>query len=631
MTTNIARLVRLAAAAALAAALVLPAAAPVAAAEEDRILRAGTIQDLDSMNPWMTALTTGFEVFTLNYDLLVGFGKDLEPVPGYAESWERTDNGDGTFTWTFKLRDGMLWSDGEPATSEDARWTLQFVLDAVSAGEYVGLGYIDPDLTNAGVTKIEAPDATTLVLTNTDPTDRILQMYIPILPKHVWEGQTLESIQTFANDVPVVGSGPYQAAEWQTGQFARFVQNPNYWGPKGAPEEVVLQFYASADTMVQALKSGDLDYAIGINADQFDSLKTEPGIAVVNGMTNGWTMLNINSYNADIPGGGASTKALRDPAFRDAIGYAIDKDALIDRVLGGYGTVGTTQVPPFQEPWHVEPDRPRTFDIELAKQKLTDAGYPADATGQRLDKEGQPIKLRLYMATDSVSYERSAAFIVEWFAQIGIPVTTAIYDEATLIEINLPPEAGEGYTADWDMIIWSWTGYADPGPLLQIFTTDFIGSTSDSLWSNATYDELYNAQAAATDPDERHDLMAQMQNLFYDEAPYHVLFYEDTLVAHRTDKFGGWTNQPAKAFPLFGYGSFGYPLLTVAAAESPSPSAEAPSPGVSEGPAASPDPGAPTSSDGNMVLPIVALVAILGAVAGGLVYRARSKAADEDD
>ena len=50
------------------------------------------------------------------------------------------------------------------------------------------------------------------------------------------------------------------------------------------------------------------------------------------------------------------------------------------------------------------------------------------------------------------------------------------------------------------MIIWSWTGYADPGPLLQIFTTDFIGSTSDSLWSNATYDELYNAQAAATDP-----------------------------------------------------------------------------------------------------------------------------------
>ena len=358
------------------------------------------------MNPWNTALTTGFEAFTLNYDLLVNFGQDLEPVPGYAESWERTENGDGTFTWTFKMRDGMRWSDGEPATAEDARWTLQFVLDAVTAGEYVGLGYIDPDLANAGVTKVEAPDATTLVLTNTDPSDRILQMYIPILPKHIWEGQTLESIPTFANDPTVVGSGPYQAVEWQTGQFARFAQNPNYWGPKGAAEEVVLQFYASADTMVQALKGGDLDYALGINADQFDSLKSEPDIAVVNGPTNGWTMLNINSYNKDIPGGGASTKALRDPAFRDAIGYAIDKPTLVDRVLGGYGTPGTTQVPPFQERWHVEPDKPRTFDIELAKEKLTDAGYPEDATGQRLDKEGKPIKLRLYLATDSVSYER---------------------------------------------------------------------------------------------------------------------------------------------------------------------------------------------------------------------------------
>ena len=409
------------------------------------------------------------------------------------------------------------------------------------------------------------------------------------------------------------------------------MQNPNYWGPKGAAEEVVLQFYASADTMVQALKGGDLDYAIGINADQLDNLKTDPEMAVVNGMTNGWTMLNINSYNKDIPGGGASTKALRDPAFRDAIGYAIDKDLLVERVLKGYGVPGTTQVPPFQERWHVDPDKPRTFDIDLAKEKLTAAGYPEDASGQRLDKEGKPINLRLYLATDSVSYGAAAAFIVEWFAQIGIKVTTATYDEATLIEIELPPEAGEGYTADWDMIIWSWTGYADPGPLLQIFTTDFIGSTSDSLWSNATYDELYTKQAASTDQAERHELMAQMQNLFYDEAPYHILFYEDTLVAHRTDKFGGWTNQPPKAFPLFGYGSFGYPLLQVAAAASPSPSAEAPSAGASEGPAASPAPGTSTSSDSSMVLPIIVVVAIAAAVVGLIVTRRRSKAADEED
>jgi peptide/nickel transport system substrate-binding protein len=630
MTTIAARLLRVMAAAALAGAAILPSAAPAGAAD-DGVLRVGTVQDLDSMNPWNTALTTGFEVFTLNYDLLVGFGPDLQPMPGFAESWTRKANPDGTsFTWTFKMRDGMKWSDGEPATSEDARWTFQFALDAVNAGSSVGLGYLDPDLSNAGITKVEAPDATTLVLTNTDPSDRILQMYIPILPEHIWKDQTLDSIATFGNDVPVVGSGPYQAVEWETGQFARFVRNPNYWGTQGAANEVVLQFFKSEDTMVQALKSGELDYAQGINSDQFDSLKTEPNIATVNGTTNGWTMLNLNSYDKDIPGGGASTKALRDPAFRDALGYAIDKQLLIDRVLGGYGTPGTTQVPPFQDRWHVEPDKPRTFDIDLAKQKLTAAGYPLDASGQRLDKQGKRISLRLYWSTDSPNYPKAAAFIVNWFGLLGIKVSTASYDEATLIEKELPPEAGDGYTADWDMIIWGWTGYADPNPLLQIFTTEAIGNTSDSLYSNPTYDQLFADQNKATDVDQRHALMAKMQNLFYDEAPYHILFYEDTLVAYRTDKFAGWQNQPSNGSPLFGYGSLDYTLLTHAsAAQSPAASGSRP-PDASSGPVASPVPGG-SSSDGGSALPVILAVAVVGALIGGaIVLRGRSRADDDE-
>jgi peptide/nickel transport system substrate-binding protein len=632
MTTFTARLVRTVAAALLSVGLIMPAAAPAQAAG-DGTLRFGTVADLDSMNPWNTALSIGFEVFTLNYDLLVGFGQELEPVPGFAESWSREDEADGTFTWTFKIHEGMKWSDGEPATAEDARWTYQWALDGIAEQGYVGFGYIDPDLYNAGVTSVEAPDATTLVIHNTDASDRILQMYIPILPKHIWQDQTLASNDTFANDPPVVGSGPYQAVEWQTGQFVRFERNPNYWGKQGAADQIVFQFYKSADTMVQALKSGELDYAIGLNADQFDELKSEPNIAVVNGVTNGWTMLNLNSYDQDIPGGGASTKALRDPKFRDALGYAIDKQALIDRVLGGYGDIGTTQVPPFQEKWHVEPDNPRTFDIELAKQKLTDAGYPLDASGQRLDKEGKPISLRLYMPTDSPNYPKMAEFIAGWFELVGIKVSTSIYDEATLLELELPPtEEAPDRTADWDMIIWSWTGYADPNPLLQIFTTSLIGSTNDSLYSNPEYDRLYDEQAVAATDEERHELMAQMQNLFYDEAPYHVLAYDDTLVAHRTDTFGGWTNQPANGYPLFGYGSFGYPLLTEPVAAAPSPSAaESAAPGASATPGASAAPG-DSSNTGSDTTPILLLVAAAGVLVGGLlVVRGRRRAEREDD
>ena len=113
------------AALALAAALLLPSAAPAAAADP-LILSVGTDQKLETLNPWHSITVADYEIFQLQYELLVGFGQNLEPVPGFADKWESSADG---MTHTFHIRDGMKWSDGEPATCEDARWTYQFVLD----------------------------------------------------------------------------------------------------------------------------------------------------------------------------------------------------------------------------------------------------------------------------------------------------------------------------------------------------------------------------------------------------------------------------------------------------------------------------------------------------------------------
>ena len=103
-----------------------PAAAPAEPGE--LVLRAGTDQDLQVLNPWHSTLVVDYEAYTLNYDLLVGFGPDLKPAPGFADTWESPADG---MTHTFHIRTGMKWSDGEPATCEDARWTYQLVLDGV--------------------------------------------------------------------------------------------------------------------------------------------------------------------------------------------------------------------------------------------------------------------------------------------------------------------------------------------------------------------------------------------------------------------------------------------------------------------------------------------------------------------
>ena len=639
------RLGRFAVAVGLIAALLLPAAAPVAA-QTDNVLRVGTTQDLDSMNPWQTALVVGFEVFTLNYDLLVNFGPDLEPVPGFAESWEQSEDG---LTWTFKIREGMTWSDGTPATAEDARWTLQFVLDGLASEEgFIGLGYIDPYAANAGITAVEAPDPTTLVVTTDRPNDQVLKMYIPMLPKHIWEPVGLAGIADFTNaptaDSPVVGSGPYQAVEWQTGQSIRFEKNPNYWKDSGAADEVIIQIFSGAgDTMVQALRTGELDYARGVNADQFDALASEENIETVAGTANGWTELGFNTYGTGtgntIEDGGPSTTALLDPAFRDALGYAIDKDTLVERVLGGYGEPGTTNVAPFQVKWHTDPATPRTFDLELAKQKLDAAGYAPGPDGIRLDKEGNPINLRLYMPDSEQTYPDSAEFLQDWFTQIGIGIQTPqTFDSGTLTDLMLPPEAGgDANKADYDLFIWGWGGDVDPNSLLEIFTCEQIGSSSDSNYCNEEYDQLFAQQNVATSESERKALIDQMQEIFYRDAPYHILFYDAQLDAYRTDRFGGWQNQPtANGVPLFGYGSLGYTLLTPAAAASPSPSdGVAPSDGAggSAAPSAAPSgDGSGDSASSNMAPILIGAIVVVALVAGGLVLmRRRSAAAAEDE
>ena len=643
-----ARAARVVGAGVLAATVLLPAAAPTAAADPV-ILRVGTIQDNDSLNPYETALVVGYEAYQLTYNLLVDFGPDLEPIPGFANSWEHNADGSG---WTFHIRDGMKWSDGTPATSEDACFSWQLGLDAIKDGGSLGLGYLEPALTDAGVTAVDCSDPTKMVVTTKDASERVLQTYMPIIPKHIYGKETYKTIAKAKFDAPLVGTGPYQAVEWQTGQFIRFERNPNYWGTQAYPDEVIIQIFKTADTMLQALKAGEIDYAHNVNPDQLKSLATAPDIQTVVGASNGWTQLAFNTYGTGtgdtIEGGGPSTKALLDPKFRDALGYAVDHKMLVDKVLGGFGDVGNTNVPPVLTQWHVEPTTPRTFDIELAKQKLLDAGYPLDASGNRLDKEGKPISLRLVLPNTDKNYASSASFVVDWYKELGIKVSTQSLDQGTLTNLVLPPSGDPPGKAKYDIELWGWSGSVDPNALLQIFKCDAIGSSSDSQYCNPEYDKLYDAQLAATTTEERHAIIAQMQNLIYDEAPYDILYYDSNLDAYRTDRFAGWQKQPtANGTPFFTYGTLDYTKLTDASAvPTPAPSVAAPSAGASTAVGASAAPaasaaatpapsagsgtGSSTSSDSSPLL-LGGLVVVVVVVAGIVLARRRSSGSKPDD
>jgi peptide/nickel transport system substrate-binding protein len=232
------------------------------------------------------------------------------------------------------------------------------------------------------------------------------------------------------------------------------------------------------------------------------------------------------------------------------------------------------------------------------------------------------------MPDSDANYPKAAEFIEGWFDELGIGLTTQVFDSDSLVDLMLPPEAGEGYTADYDLFIWGWSGNPDPNGLLQIFLCSAIGSSSDSNWCNEQYDTWYDEQNAAQTAEERAAILDDMQQLAYDDAPYHILFYDANLHAYRTDRFTDWQKQPsANGTPLYAYGTLNYTLLkdaTAVPSPEPSPSAGASS-GASAAPSASPDDGGSTGGEGDNTVLIVALVALAAIVVVGLVLVARRR------
>ena len=168
-------------------------------------------------------------------------------------------------------------------------------------------------------------------------------------------------------------------------------------------------------------------------------------------------------------------------------------------------------------------------------------------------------------------------------ASSGSRSTPSVIDERLArTTIMLPPEATRATaTADYDMFIWGWYGDPDPNALLQITLCDAIGDVvATACGANRDYDELYDAaEQGAGRRRAQGRSSTRCSSYFYDQAPYHILYYDDELHAYRTDRFAGWQNQPTEtATPLFAYGTLDYTLLTTPRRRRTGPSAATPAP-----------------------------------------------------
>jgi peptide/nickel transport system substrate-binding protein len=501
----------------------------------------GTVNNMRTVNPWKAIESPEYEVLALNFDLLENFDKStLQAAPGVAESWTQSDDG---LTWTFNIRHGMTWQDGQPFTADDIAFTYNKTLDCELGNS---LDYLVPSFTDS----ITATDPNTLVWKTKVPTSApIRPPWVYIAPEHLWGNASCSDINKapfFENGKPMVGSGPFQLTDWNKGQDWTMTANPNYWG--GAPHisqfKVVL--YDNSEAMVNALKQGEIDYTNLGSVDLFNQLQSEGG---ANGITTHvgpavtFGQMSFNMCDPTAPDAapycaknpGTGSPVLRDPQVRTAISWAIDRQTIVDKLLAGYGEVGTTVVPPFATFYHYQPTPDETigFNIDTANQILDDAGYKdTDNDGIRNDpKTGQNLNFRLILRSESDIGARLGQYVTGWLKQIGIQTTSEVVGDGKLSQAWLDN--------DYDMYIWGWGPDPDPDFMLSTFTSGQCGTWSDTCYSNPQYDKMYKEQQTAPTPEDRQKIVFQMQDQLYKDIPEIVLYYDKSLEAYNSSKWTG--------------------------------------------------------------------------------------------
>jgi peptide/nickel transport system substrate-binding protein len=471
--------------------------------------------------------TEAGEIIQLVYDKLLGYGLDLKTKPELAQDFSYSDDG---LILTFKLRDNAKWHDSQPVTADDVVYTYNLIKDNE-------LGSYAQWLTH--MVSIEATDPLTVKLTFDLPQAFNPGLIIPILPKHIWSGMTVDEIQTFSNE-KAIGSGPYRFVEWQNGSSLSLERNPDFWGDAPKAEKITFVLYSNEDVMAQALKSGEVDILTEIPPTIWDGLKSASNVKVVS--LPSYSFHHIG-FNVSEDPNSKGNPLLLDRVVRQALNYAVDRNQLVQLALAGHGRIGDSIIPVGITDWYTQipADQQMNANPEKAMQILEAAGYiDRNSDGIRENDQGEQLHFRI-IAIQSTSVDvRAAQLFSDAAVNVGIKLDLQTLDENTLGNTVYNTDG-----PDWDIFVWGWdSSVPDPDYMLGVPLCNQIGGNNDVFYCNSTYDGLYDQQASTMDVNERKAIVDTMQKMFYEDAAYLVMWYQDKLQAYNTSTWQGWTEIP---------------------------------------------------------------------------------------
>ncbi|HET8738410.1 MAG TPA: ABC transporter substrate-binding protein [Acidimicrobiia bacterium] len=439
----------------------------------------------------------GLSVFGQTAEYLIFSDAELNPVPVLAESWESNDAGD---VWTFHLNPEATFHDGSPVTAADVVATVQGIAGGNAGPTFQTYG-VDPE-------QVVAVDDLTVEFTLSQPNGAFPffmssdNYNAGILPASFWESFEPES---GAYEASFIGSGPWINESYEPGVGGVWVKNEDYWRDNsGQPDRMEITFFADETAAVTGFQEGRFDAIPHISFSGATPLLDNPDAQVTSISTAQHRQVYFDT----------SKPPFDDKRVRQAIALTLNRDELIQGLLGGYGVVGNDH--PIWENFPMyNPDavEQREQDLDTARQLMADAGYP--------DGFQAPLDTLVFFEVEDL-----AQLIAESVSEIGIDLTVGVYDSGTYY-------ADYWLAADASMGIVNYGHRGVPHVYLgaPLLSPDRLGdgSWNASHWSNPDYDALFDQFTQAPDLETQTEIAGQMQALLNDEVPFIVPYYVDHI------------------------------------------------------------------------------------------------------
>ena len=492
----------------------------------ESVLRFAISHNVDN-NPYGMVSGTKMHWYRWVLGQLMYYDREQKEVPGLAESW--TISEDST-TFTFKLREGVKWHDGEPFTAADVLFSFHYMLNPLTesqiAGNFMAISgaqdYVDGKADTISGLSANGDYEVVFSFDQPAPVFLLELSKMPMIPKHVVEQIPPEQWLTseFATVKPYPGTGPYIWDEFVTDQYIQLRANPDFYLGKPKIDRILLEIIPDPNTALVAFKSGEIDVltteSVQNPVEELQSLREIPGVQLV--ANNGTT--SFIGVMSDVTKTDPKSVAIRTPQFRQAVYHALDLDYLADKVSQGRLK---KYFCPFVQPWACPADMPTyAYDPDKAKALLAEIGWD----------ESWELEFVLFSGVEPVWEVMQQMLADAGIKTVFRPQPDTATATHTLYETN-----------DWDIEQGGSGSDADPSVTLSwYYPCDgvFPNSYNMTRYCNPEVDQLIEQRLSTADPAKR----AEITRLIMTDLPHLWMFQGVSYAAigPRVDHFvyGGY-------------------------------------------------------------------------------------------